>query len=445
MTETRYAKTTDGLRIAYRILGDGPVDLVFVISSWWSNFEAALEWDFSARLLRGLAARSRLLIFDRRGTGLSDRMSVRATPTLEARMDDIRAVMDAAGWERAILFGNEDGAALCAVFAASYPERTSAIIMEAPTARGRWAPDHAWGWTDEDWDASIRSIESGFGSMAFAHANVEEMWPSSADDEAFVSGYAKLLRHAMSPGGAILASRLEWETDIRHILPVVQAPTLVQDGVGGRFYPPEEAPFIADRIPGARFELYPDRAWWLRDDGFDRIDRFLGSLRDEEREFDRVLATVLFTDIVGSTTKAAELGDAAWRDLLDRHHATVRALIGRYRGTEIATTGDGFLATFDGPARALRCGLALCEAVLQLGIEIRAGLHTGEIAIRDGNADGIAVHIGARVANLADPSTVFASSTVKDLVAGSGLTFDDAGEHELKGVPGRWRLFRVTA
>ena len=208
--------------------------------------------------------------------------------------------------------------------------------------------------------------------------------------------------------------------------------------------PAEEGPFVAEHIPGAQFVATPDRSWWLLPDGFDPIDRFLASLRVEEEEFDRVLATVLFTDIVGSTTKAEELGDTEWRALLERHHAIVRALLGRYRGTEIVTTGDGFFATFDGPARALRCALAICEAVRPLGIEIRAGLHTGEVAISGGNADGIAVNIGARVAALADSGSVLASSTVKDLVAGSGLSFEDAGEHDLKGVSGRWHLYRVT-
>ena len=442
--ETRYATTADGVSIAYQVIGEGAIDIVFVTSAFSSNVELAWEWQVTQAVLQALAARGRLVVFDRRGAGLSDSVSGELLPTLEARMEDIRTVMDAAGVGRAVLYGLEDGAAQCFAFAASYPERTQAIISMSAASRGLWSSDSPWLWTAEQWEEDITRIEEGWGSPAFVQELTELVFPGHAHDPAFVSAYGRIQRHSLRRADAVAAERMWRDTDVRHVLPLVQAPTLVMHFSGDRVESVEEGRYIADHIPGATFLELPGADHGATGD-LDVIDRFLGDLRGEEAEFDRVLATVLFTDIVGSTQRASALGDAAWRDLLERHHQTVRAMIGRYRGTEINTAGDGFLATFDGPARGIRCARAIADAVQQLGLEIRAGLHTGEIDVSGGDVRGIAVHIGARVGALAGPSEVLVSQTVKDLVAGSGLLFEDAGEHELKGVPDHWRLYRVVS
>jgi class 3 adenylate cyclase/pimeloyl-ACP methyl ester carboxylesterase len=444
--ETRYTKTVDGVHIAYQVLGHGPVDFVLVTSSYTSNIEIAWEWRYSASLFRGLAARGRLLVFDRRGTGLSDGVIGERLPSLDARMDDIRAVMDAADSERAVLCGLEDGGALCFLFGATYPERTAGIITIGASSRGSWAPDYPWTWNEEEWAEWLNKIEAGWGTAEFVQDLVRWVFPSHAEDAEFVRGYARVVRHSLSPGDAVVAERMFKETDVRHVLPAIQAPTLVLHFAEDQVESAQEGHYIAEHIPGAVFVELPgvDHGTWISSPSrFSDIDRFLASLRAEQQEFDRVLATVLFTDIVGSTEKAAELGDRAWKQLLDRHHRVVRGLLGRYRGREIDTAGDGFFATFDGPARGVRCAQAIAGAVQPLGLEIRAGLHTGEIEIDGDDVRGIAVHIGARVGALAGPSQILVSSTVKDLVAGSGLTFEDASEHELKGVPDRWHLYRV--
>jgi class 3 adenylate cyclase/pimeloyl-ACP methyl ester carboxylesterase len=403
------------------------------------------EWPPAAQFLRAFSTRGRLLIFDRRGTGLSDGVNTNALPSLEVRMDDIRAVMDAASSKRAVLYGQEDGAAQCFLFAATYPERVSAIITWAAAARGSWAPDHPWGWGDAEWDEWLSKVEAGWGTASFEQETASWLFPSNAGNAEFVRAYGRLLRHSLSPGAALSAERMFRELDVRHVLPAVQAPTLVLQPAEGQLITVDEGRYIVENIPSATFVELPGGDFSSVMGSFSHIDRFLASVRDEEAEFDRVLATVLFTDIVGSTDRAAALGDRKWRELLEQHHAKVRALIGRYRGTEIDTAGDGFLATFDGPARGVRCAQAISEAVRPLGLEIRAGLHTGEVETIDGKVGGIAVHIGARVGALAEPSQVFVSQTVKDLVAGSGLTFEDAGEHELKGVPDHWHLYRVVS
>jgi class 3 adenylate cyclase/pimeloyl-ACP methyl ester carboxylesterase len=445
--ETRYTKTVDGVHIAYQVLGQGPVDFVLATSSYTSNMEIAWEWQYIASFYRGLAARGRLLVFDRRGTGLSDGVSGERLPSLDARMDDIRAVMDAADSERAVLCGLEDGGALCFLFGATYPERTAGIITIGASSRGSWAPDYPWTWNEDQWAEWVSKIEAGWGTAEFVQDLARWVFPSHADDAEFVRGYARVVRHSLSPGDAVVAERMFKETDVRHVLPAIQAPTLVLHFSEDQVESMHEGHYIAEHIPGAVFvELSGvDHGTWMSSpSGFSDIDRFLASLRAEQQEFERVLATVLFTDIVGSTNKAAELGDRAWKQLLDRHHAVVRGLLGRYRGREIDTAGDGFLATFDGPARGVRCAQAITGAVQPLGLEIRAGLHTGEIEMDGDDVRGIAVHIGARVGALAGPSQILVSSTVKDLVAGSGLVFEDAGEHELKGVPDSWHLYRVA-
>jgi len=442
--ETRYATTADGVSIAYQIAGSGPPDIVFVNAAYLSNVELVWGWPPSASLLHGLAAHGRLLLFDRRGTGLSDKVSADRLPTLEARMDDLRAVMDAASSDRAILLGAEDGAALCFLFAATYPERTAGLIAYQAASRGSWAPDAPWLDDRAAWETWFDQVERGWGTPEFVQGLVEWIWPSRADDPEFVRGYWRLVRNSITKADTLAVDRMWMETDVRHVLATIQAPTLVVHDPAIHDETVEESRYIAGRIPGAALvELestdVPDLA-----DPLPEIDRFLATLRAEEAQFDRVLATVLFTDIVGSTTKAAAVGDMAWREMVERHHSTVRAMLGRYRGKEVDTAGDGFFATFDGPARAVRCARAIVDAVHPIGIDVRAGVHTGEVETINDKVGGIAVAIGARIGSAAGPAEVWASSTVKDLTAGSGLVFEDAGEHELKGVPDRWRLYRVA-
>jgi class 3 adenylate cyclase len=445
LPETRYARTADGIHIGYQVVGSGSVDLVFVPYDY-SNIEAA--WDFPpfVSFVRGLASIGRVLVFDRRGSGTSDRSWTGEAATIEAQMDDIRAVMDAASSERAFLFGIESGASLCFTFAATHPHRTSGVIVQAPMVRGTPAPDYPATWSREVYEEYFERVEHAWGADAFVREVVEMLSPSLLHDEAMVRAYGRQLRLSASPGDAIARDRAVMETDVRHILPSVQAPTLVLHRTADQMTKVAEGRYTAEHTPGARMVELPgeDHVYPL-DDLVPHIAAFVESLRVEQADFDRVLATVLFTDVVDSTVQAAALGDAGWRDVRARHDQIVRSQIARYRGREIKTMGDGFLATFDGPARGVRCAAAVASAVGPLGIEIRAGLHTGEVAIEGDDIAGLGVVIGARVGALAGPSQVLVSQTVKDLVAGSGLIFEDAGEHELKGVPDRWRLYRVVA
>ncbi len=338
-------------------------------------------------------------------------------------------------------------------FAATYPERVLALILFGAYARGAWAPDYPIGQKEEDFLAGREDTEARWGTVELAQDWIDAQMPSLAHDTKFVEWFAKALRHGASPAAAVAFEDMLYAIDVRAILGSVQAPTLVLavPGMGDLYEGTGDVireRYLADRIPGSKYIELPGRDFGIMLTNpqllLDEIERFIRSVSAEEAEIDRVLATVLFTDIVGSTDKAVELGDSAWRDLLRRHHEVVRAMIGRYRGKEVDTTGDGFLATFDGPARGVRCAQAIVEAMQPLEIEIRAGLHTGEIVLDGDEVQGIAVHIGARVGALAQPSEVLVSQTVKDLVAGSGLSFEDAGEHELKGVPDRWRLYRVV-
>jgi len=443
--ETRYAKTADGVHIGYQVVGEGPIDLVFVPYDY-SNIEISWDVRLFVSFVQGLAAHARVLLFDRRGTGTSDRTTGDQRPTIEARMDDIRAVMDEAGSERACLFAAESGAKVSFVFAATYPERASGLVVFGGTVAGRWAPDYPWTWTDAEWDKWLDRVEQEWGSPTFVSDLNAWVSPTLAHDSQHLHAIGRSVRLAASPGDAATRDRGERDTDVRQILPTIQVPTLVLHRTGDRVEPVEEGRYIAEHVPGARLiELQGEDHIWPMDDVVPHIAAFLGSIRAEEAVFDRVLATVLFTDIVGSTERAAEMGDRAWHEVLERHHSTVRAMLGRYRGHEVDTAGDGFFATFDGPARAIRCAGAITEAVRTLGVEIRAGLHTGEVELLGDDVRGIAVHIGARVGALAHANEVLVSQTVKDLVAGSGLVFDDAGEHTLKGVPGIWRLYRVRA
>lgn len=445
--ETRYTKTSDDVHIAYQVVGEGPIDIVFVMG-WTTNIEGMWREPALARFMTRVAAMGRLILFDRRGLGLSDRLAGDALPTLETRMDDLRAVMDAVGSDRAAVIGVSEGGPLSILFAATYPERTLSLILFGTMARFGWAADFPWGQTTTSLDEELDRYDRLWGTPELA-AHELRTWaaPSSAEDPQLVAWLAEYTRSAASPGAAMALTRMNHEIDVRHVLPAIHVPTLVLARTGDRDFAIEATRTLADGIGGAELVEFPgdDHFFWIGDAGalLTEIERFLRGVRDDEDELDRVLATVLFTDIVGSTELAASLGDRRWGETLEMHHAKIRGLLSRFRGTEIDTTGDGFLATFDGPIRAARCALAATDAVKVAGVEIRAGLHTGEVELAGNDVRGLAVHIGARVAALAGASEVLASSTVKDLVAGSALRFDDAGEHELKGVPGAWHLYRV--
>jgi class 3 adenylate cyclase len=436
--ETRYAKSGD-LNIAYQVVGEGPFDLVYV-PGWISNIELMWEEPAHAHLLRRLASFSRLILFDKRGTGMSDAVSVDRLPTLEQRMDDVRVVMDAAGSDQAAVFGSSEGGLMSVLFAATYPERTRALVAHAIYAKRIWSADYPWAPTPEERAAEIASLEREWaGEM-----DISNLAPSA--DEAFKRRAVAYLRRSASPGAAVALMRMNTQIDVRDVLPTIRVPTLVLHRVDDRDVNVEEARWIATQIPGAKYvELPGDEhiIWAGQVDGLiDEVEDFLTGTRPVHGG-DRVLATVLFTDIVGSTERAADLGDRRWSQVLEQHHAIVRKELERFRGREVDTAGDGFLATFDGPARAIRCAYAVRDAVRSLRLEIRAGLHTGECEVVGDDVRGIAVHTGARVAGAAAPGEVLVSSTVRDLVAGSGVAFEERGEHELKGV-GAWRLYSVV-
>jgi pimeloyl-ACP methyl ester carboxylesterase len=442
--ETRYARSGD-VAIAYQVVGDGPFDVVYV-PGFVSHVE--LRWNVPsfARGLEQLASFSRLILFDKRGTGMSDRVS--GAPTLEARMDDLRAVMDAVGSRRAAIFGVAEGAPMSLLFAATYPERVAALVLRSGFPRTMWAPDYAWGRSEEQYR---RDVERGL-SLYGQRAEAEEAVRSLAEwDDADIPAIVDYLRWSASPGALAALSTMNREIDVRTVLPAIRVPTLVLHGSEDSVVPAEAAQWMASRIPGARFVDVPGAMHLHFGRGTDavhaEVELFLTGIFEsgawDEAESDRVLATVLFTDIVDSSARLASLGDRAWRELLERHHALVRRELGRFRGVEVDTAGDGFFASFDGPARAIRCASAIVDAMDDFGLEVRAGLHTGECEVVDGKVAGIAVHTGARVASHAEAGEVLVSSTVKDLVAGSGITFADRGVRELKGVPGEWRLFAV--
>lgn len=442
--ETRYAKTADGVHIAYQVVGHGPVDMVFVMG-WVTNIEVMWDEPGFARLLDRLATFSRLIVFDKRGVGLSDRVPEERLPDLETRMDDVRAVMDAVGSERAVVFGVSEGGPMSMLFAATYPERTIALALYGTladfTARD---PDYK-----EDPDAYLARMEGSWGSLEFARGEIAD-WgaPGHESDERLVTWLASYMRKAASPGAAVALERMNSEINATHTLPSIHVPTLVIARDGDIDFPIDRAREMAGRIAGATLVELPGSEHWIwvgdPDTIVDEVQRFVVALGEAEAELDRVLATVLFTDVAGSTEKAAELGDRRWKELVEEHHRRVRGQLARYRGVEVDTAGDGFFAAFDGPARAVRCARSIVDAVAPLGIEVRAGVHTGEVQTIDSKVGGMAVVLGARVGATAGPSEVLVSQTVKDLVAGSGLVFEDAGEHELKGVPDRWRLYRVT-
>jgi class 3 adenylate cyclase/pimeloyl-ACP methyl ester carboxylesterase len=447
LPETHYARSGD-LSIAYQVLGEGPPDIVY-IPGGFHHVELSWEIDRSAQLYRRLASISRLLRFDKRGTGMSDRIAEGAP--LETRMDDIRAVMDAAGSAQAVLFGTGDGGQLACLFAATYPERSAALVLFNSTPRLTRSPDMPWLRTRAEIERVIREISDRWGDLQAMAEGSKSVIPSATDEELLQQ--ARISRLSHSPAAAAMYMRMSLDVDVRDVLPSIRVPTLVMYRADGHapFGLEPSGRYLAEQIRGARLVALPGAdfppPWGDQDRLLKELERFLRDAAQgrEEVEEERVLATVLFTDIVDATARASELGDRAWRELLVKHNELIRSQLGLFRGKEIDTTGDGFFATFDGPARAIRCACAIRDRVRDIGLRVRIGLHTGECELVDGKVGGIAVHIGARVASLAQPDEVLISRTVKDLVAGSGIALDDRGEHALKGVPGEWHLYSVTA
>lgn len=437
--DVHYARSGD-LRIAYATFGDGPLDFVFV-PGWVSHLESWWEADAPARFFRRIASFSRLIMFDKRGTGLSDPFT--GVPTLEERSDDVRAVMEAVGSTAAFLCGLSEGGPMSVLFSAAYPDRTRGLILIGSNVRILKSPDWPYGNTPEEWQEFREGIEDwGQGGL------INLFLPSFAGDERAKRYFSRWQRMSASPSTALALFDANTQIDIRHILPQVQVPTLVIHRTDEPVVSVGNARYAAEHIPGARLLEQPgeDHLPWLGDaDGMlDAIEEFVTGSRHHVDE-DRILATVLFTDIVDSTRLAAEAGDRRWRELLDAHDEISAREVERFRGRRVKTTGDGMLAVFDGPARGVRCAEAVLDGLAELGVEIRAGLHVGECELRGDDVGGLAVHIGARVAGLAKPSEILVSRTVRDLVAGSGLRFDERGEHELKGVPDRWSLYAVAS
>jgi class 3 adenylate cyclase len=439
-TTTRYAKSGD-VHIAYRTLGSGPVDIV-VAEQWFSNVEIEREVRPLARFNDRLSAFARVIRFDKRGVGLSDPVPATALPTLEEWMDDLRAVLDDIGSEKAAIVTAMAGGFMACVFAATYPDRVRALVIIDGFARLTRADDYPWGLSADQ----SRDIIEAFGSTWGTGMMLDLFDPDDADDVALRESWGRYERHSVSPGTAGAMVDMINATDIRGILPAIRVPALVVARADSPVEP-AHGRYLAERIAGARYVELPGRGsllWSGDQDALLReIEHFVTGSRPAPRH-DRVLATVLFTDIVGSTDRAAEIGDARWRELLAEHDQLVRRALDRFEGREVKTTGDGFLATFDGPARAIRCAQTIHESLRAIGVAVRAGLHTGEIDLVDGDVGGIAVHLGARVMAEADAGETVVSSTVRDLVVGSEIAFEDRGEHHLKGVPGTWRLFAVS-
>jgi len=439
--DVTYARPSDGAYIAYVTMGDGAIDFVPQIDTG-GTIDFDLQDILSQAVYSSLSPFGRIILHDRRGTGLSSRNV--DPPNLETRVSDLEAVLDDAGAdEPVVLLAPFEAGAANALFAATRPERVSALVWFEPTARSVWAPDYPWGWRPDDVERELASLAS-WGTLDYGKAFVEN---EASRGNVFPDGYDRLTalqaRNACTPDVAAELSRIWFETDVRGVLPAVQAPTLLFTHAG-RKEAVEETNYVASLMPRAEVRLLPGIAWTpeeLRKACLE-IGRFVGA-EPSLMDVDTVLSTILFTDIVASTAKQVALGDHAWKDLIEHHHSIVRETLKQYRGLENDTAGDGFYATFDGPARAIKCAQEVSRRISDLGIQVRAGIHTGECEIINDKVGGIAVTIGSRIASVAGPSEVLISQTVKDLVAGSGLTFEDAGEHELKGVPDSWHLFRV--
>ncbi|MBD0337761.1 MAG: adenylate/guanylate cyclase domain-containing protein [Thermoleophilia bacterium] len=437
---TRYARSGDAY-IAYQVVGEGPVD-VLLLPHFFQHLELWWEDRHRASFTRALAELARVILFDKRGTGLSDRTC--GVPPFDVQMDDLRAVLDAAGSERSVLWAGGDATPMILLFAATFPQRAFGLVLWDPFPTYIRTADMPWLMTRAEFDDAVAGTAKSLEDPS-ATGLRDRMPTIGSDDD--LRAFWRVSRLGTSPGDHLAFTRVLAETDVRHVLPTIRVPTLVlsNEALADRH---ATTRYVAERIPTARLAIVPgrDASMFVGDTQplVDEVRAFLAEVRDMPPEGpDRVLATVLFTDIVGSTARAAELGDAAWRELLRAHHSRVRRELARFRGRELDTAGDGFFATFDGPARGIRCACAVRDSVRELGLEVRAGLHAGECELLDEKVTGIAVNIGARVASLAQPGEVLVSSTVKDLVAGSGLSFSDRGEAELKGAPGSWRLFAV--
>jgi len=429
------------VHIAYQVFGKGELDLV-VVPGWASHIEYSWEDPVYVHFLNRLGSFCRVTWFDKRGTGLSDRDV--GMPTLEQRMDDVRAVMDAVGIQRAAIFGVSEGGSMSALFAATHPERTSSLILYGAFARRIWSQEYPWAPTLEERQKWIDSLESGWGG----DVELDTLVPSRAKEESFRRWFTAYGRLSVSPSAAVALAKMNTYIDIRDVLPTIHVPTLVMHRRGDRDVAFGNGVYLAEHIPGAKFvplegEDHTPNAG-DSDAIVDQVEEFLTGVRPAGNP-DRVLSTILFTDIVDSTKRATELGDSRWRSLLGRHNEIVRGELGKFRGREVKTTGDGFVATFDGPGRAIRCARAIVESVKSLGVSVRAGVHTGECELVGNDIAGVAVHTAARVAAIAKGDEVLVSGTVKDLVSGSGIRFDDKGYHSLKGVEGKWHLYSVTA
>jgi class 3 adenylate cyclase len=439
--ETRYVKSDD-VHVAYQVVGDGPFDLLFV-PGFVSNVEAVWRSPDQSAFFQRLASFCRLILFDKRGTGMSDRGT--QDFTLEQRMHDVQAILDAIDSKQAALFGVSEGGPMSLLYAATYPQRTSALVIYGSYAKRSLAPDYPYGWDDRQWARVLEDIEKNWGSPQ--SLNVRARTGSSGDDPLGADRVAAYFRASASPGAAAAIMRMNREIDVRHVLPATRVPTLVAHRTGDPVIEVGHARYLAHHIPGAKLVEFAgqDHTPWLgnRDIILDTVEQFLTGAR-HVRESERVLATVLFADIAGSTAQVAAMGDRPWRELLNEFYRVTREVLQDYRGREISTAGDGFLARFEGPARAIRCASALNNAVRPLNLKVRCGIHTGECELIGDDLAGIAVHIGARVAGLATPGEVLVSQTVRDLVAGSGLAFEDRGTHRLKGVPDEWRLFQAV-
>ena len=438
LPKTKYARSGD-VRIAYQITGDGPVDVVWAPGTM-SHLD--LDWEIPRRALffERFSKFCRLIRFDKRGTGLSDRPLKMAT--LEERTDDIRAAMDDIGLERANIFGVSEGGSMACLFAATYPQRVLSLLVWGAQARWIASPDHPWGQTQEEHDRMVAMIDDDWPSLDYLTGPGAGLGRDA--DPAFIESFGRYMRAAASPSAVRAYEIMNGQIDTRPILPSIQAPTLVMNRTGDPCARIEAARDMARRIPGAKFKEYPGNSHSMMLDDMETILSDIQEFITGERPIDsynRILATVLFIDIASSTERAATLGDTRWRNVLNSYYAIVRKEFSRFRGKERNTTGDGFLATFDGPARAIRCALAIAQTVKQLRIDVRASVHTGECELMGDNVGGIAVHIGARIMAQAEPGNVLVSGTVKDLVSGSGIHFEDRGLYQLKGVPGEWRLF----
>ena len=442
MTATRYAAGDKG-NLAYQVVGEGPRDLVYV-PGWVSNIEVMWEEPSMAAFLRRLVSFSRLILFDKRGTGMSDRVPLDEMPTLEERMDDVRVVMDAVDSERATLLGHSEGGNMCILFAATYPERTESLILTGSYARRTPSEDYPWAPSVEDRAAEIEEVERTFGDP-----DALPFWlaPSRMHDDAFRQWMAKYLRLGSSPKAAAHLLEMNTQIDTTQVLSSIQVPTLCLYRTEDQDVKVDEGRWIASQIPNSRFVEIPGADHLLNADGADlilaEIEEFVTGYRASP-EPERAVATILFTDIVASTEMAAEMGDHAWRELLERHNALVRTEAERFRGRVIGTQGDGVLALIDGPARAISAAHSIVKTLEPLGITLRAGIHTGEIELVGDDVAGLAVHIGARIAALAGPGEVLVSRTVKDLVAGSGIEFEDRGAHPLKGLSDEWQVFEAV-